>query len=108
MRGLRRIKHHQFLRRLRMERWYNYVPWRVKQFAEVVGQLAKEIACDGGESIASHRLSSRVEVYVEDVDIHDMYELVDVQASMLPGCGCWDGIRLVIRRVKEEGDDDRA
>lgn len=72
----------------------------VKDFAGAVASIANEVSCDGGTSINSHKIGSSVSVFVEGDDNEDAeYELVEVEPSMLPGCGCWDGIILRVRRT---------
>ena len=71
----------------------------VKELAEQVASIAKEVSCDGGTSIGSHKLPSRVYVSCVDSDDDTEYELVAVEPDMLPGCGCWCGITFTIRRV---------
>ena len=57
----------------------------VKDFAESVASIAKEVACDGGTSIGSHRIRSSISVFVNGDDNEDAeYELVEVEPSMLP------------------------
>jgi len=72
----------------------------VKQFAETVADLAKEIGCDGKGGFGSHGIPSRISVYCENND--EEYEFVGLEPSRLLGCGCWDGIILNIRKRDRE------
>ena len=67
----------------------------VKQFAEQVASMAKEIGCDGGTWVSSHKFPSSVTLDVEDSDAE--FELVRLDPDRALGCGCWIGIRIVIR-----------
>lgn len=71
----------------------------VSEFKEQTDKLATEICCDG-KKIASHTIKSTVSVHC--LNSHDNYEIVDLQPSMLMGCGCWDGIIIEIRKVEDE------
>lgn len=72
----------------------------VKDFAETVASIANEVSCDGGTSIASHKIRSSVRVLVDGDDNEDAeYDLVEVEPSMLLGCGCWDGVILRVKRT---------
>lgn len=81
----------------------------VKDFEKAVSLIAKEVACDGGTSIASHKIRSSVSVVVDGDDDEDAeYELMAVEPSMLMGCGCWDGVILRVRRRYERSEGDEA
>jgi len=76
--------------------WQYTGDWHVKQFAEAVAELAKEIHCDGGTSIASHKVPSTVDVECENSE--DEFRIVGLRAERLLGCGCWSGIRIIVCR----------
>lgn len=71
-----------------------------KDFHDQVAMITKEIGCDGKGSIGSHKLPSTVSVSVDDPNDDSDYELVGLDVDRLPGCGCWSGIVLKIRRVE--------
>jgi hypothetical protein len=68
----------------------------VKELLDKINKLNKEIQCDGN-TIASHKIKSSVIVS----DTENRYEIVDIQPTMLFGCGCWDGIDIIIKKVDE-------
>lgn len=70
----------------------------VKEFSGRVASIASEVGCDGGQNIASHAIGSSVTVTVEGDE--SKYEIVDIEPSMMFGCGCWDGIALTIKRER--------
>ena len=72
----------------------------VSEFTRIVNDIAKEIGCTGTE-IASHKLKSHILIDCENKDDNHHYELVGIDADRLPGCGCWDGIVFVIKKVKD-------
>lgn len=79
----------------------------VKQFRNSVDALADEIGCDGNGNIGSHKIRSQVIISCENSD--DDFEFVELRPTGLPGCGCWDGIRIIIRKTSdtlEERTDD--
>lgn len=75
----------------------------VKEFAEHVSRLAEEIGCDGGTRIGSHKIPSSVEVWVDGADDDADYEIASLEPYMLPGCGCWAGIIIRVRKVTPNG-----
>jgi len=72
----------------------------VSELIEAINKLQEEIRCDG-TGIAAHNIPSSVSFYVENSDFLDDIELVGIEASQLPGCGCWDGIRFRLKIVKD-------
>lgn len=79
----------------------------VKEFAEHVSRLAEEIGCDGGTRIGSHKIPSSVEVWVDGADDDADYEIASLEPYMLPGCGCWAGIIIRVRKVTPNVLDHR-
>lgn len=72
----------------------------VKEFSKSVNTIADEVCCDGGIGIASHKIPSTVSIWMDGEDDDNAeYELTEVIPSMLPGCGCWDGILLRVKRT---------
>lgn len=69
-------------------------PPTVTEFINKLRGLNAEIGCNG-ERIASHKLRSSVTF--EDAD-GNTYRLKDLDISRLPGCGCWDGVRVILER----------
>ena len=69
----------------------------LKPFLESVEFFQKEVYCDGKGGIASHNIPSSVFVKVVNPKTgEDMWANVKwIEASMLMGCGCWDGIKIV-------------
>jgi hypothetical protein len=73
----------------------------IKEFKEHFDHVASEATVDG-ESVNSHqRLRSTVQVVCADRDDDNSYELVGIDVDMLPGCGCWAGAVIVIRRKRD-------
>jgi hypothetical protein len=76
----------------------------LKPFLETVENYQKEVLCNGKGSIASHHLSSLVHVKLFNKKTGE-WTYGDVQwieASRIPGCGCWDGIFIVAEVDEEE------
>lgn len=66
-----------------------------KDFLRLVKETSEEVGGNGIDTIASHQLSPVITVQTED---DNEYELVNVEVSRLFGCGCADGIVLMIRK----------
>lgn len=63
--------------------------------SELIRQLQAiqtEVGCDG-EAIYSHKLKSRVVIDTPTAT----YEVDAIEPTLLPGCGCWDGVRIMIK-----------
>jgi hypothetical protein len=69
----------------------------LKPFLEQVGSYQKEVLCNGKDGIASHGLQSTVYVKVFNKSTGEwIYADVKwIEPSMLMGCGCWNGIKIV-------------
>lgn len=68
----------------------------VKQFKDAVDVVADEVCCDGGTSVNSHKIPSSLSAYCPESD--DWFDIVEVEASIMPGCGCWHGMRLILKK----------
>ena len=68
----------------------------VKDFKEIVDNIADEVGCDG-TTINAHNIQSSVDIWNVD-DLDNDYELVEVITDRL-GCGCACGIRLEVRKI---------
>lgn len=73
----------------------------VKQFAEQVANIASDVYCDGGARINSHKVPSSVEVWCEN-DLDADFEVLRVEPDRLAGCGCWSGIRIIVKRTNPD------
>ena len=49
------------------------------------------------ESIASHPIEPEATVICENTD--DDFEIAGIEANSLPGCGCWCGAVINIKRI---------
>ena len=67
---------------------------KVKQLQDRVEFLQREIGCDGTR-ISSHNFASRVRAYCPDTD--QTFEVIDVDPTQLPGCGCYDGLTIILK-----------
>lgn len=69
----------------------------LKPFLESVEHYQKEVYCDGKGHIASHGIPSSVIVKVINPKTgEDVWANVKwIEPTMLMGCGCWDGIKIV-------------
>ena len=78
----------------------------VSEFKKHIDSYASEIGCDG-DQISSHKLKSSVSVQTEDPNDDNEYELVGLDISRLMGCGCWDGIVLMINKKNGDKSNDK-
>lgn len=69
----------------------------LKPFFDTIEQYQKEVYCDGEGGIASHNIPSNVCVKLFNPQTgEDMWAKVKwVEPTMMMGCGCWDGIKIV-------------
>lgn len=69
----------------------------LKPFIESVEHYQKEVCCDGKGHISSHGIPSSVIVKVINPNTgEDVWANVKwIEPTMLMGCGCWDGIKIV-------------
>lgn len=77
--------------------------YTVTEFIKLLQDYNKEIGCNG-ETIGSHKIKSSVGFYLDDGEggySGPTLKLNGYEASLLPGCLCWDGIRFFF---KEEVD----
>lgn len=77
-------------------------PISFEDFDKSYRTIVEEIGLKEDGTIASHPLKPDIYVYSNDpTDDYD-YEVVAVEPTMMLGCGCWDGVRIIISRSKEE------
>jgi hypothetical protein len=71
----------------------------LKNLKEKIDSICEEIGGDLETKIGSHAISPSIQVYLQNEDIDEEFELVDIEPNTLPECGCWDGITIVIRKI---------
>ena len=71
----------------------------LKNLKEKIDSICEEIGGDLETKIGSHAFSPSVNVHLQNEDIDEEYELIDIEPDMLPVCGCWHGITIVIKKV---------
>lgn len=80
----------------------NNEPLTFEDFDKSYRMIVEEIGLKGDGTIASHPLKPDIHIYSDDpTDDYD-YDIVAVEPKIMLGCGCWDGIRIIISRAKEE------
>jgi hypothetical protein len=70
----------------------------VTEFINHLKGMNTEIGCDGIK-IAAHKIPSHVRFVDKE---GTSYRLISFDADRLGGCGCWDGIRIVLEKILEE------
>lgn len=75
----------------------------VSELLETIQFYKNEICCDK-EKIASHDIKSRVIFFDEENEKY--YKVKEIQPSRLFGCGCWDGIVILLKEDMDNEDND--
>ena len=74
----------------------------IKEFEDAFAHLRNEITTDGVAVSSHYTLKTRVSVTIDDPNDDNWYEIVGLDVSQLMGCGCWSGIKIVIRKRKDD------
>jgi hypothetical protein len=69
------------------------------EFLKEIALMVKEIGGDGNV-IGSHNLPSQISFMVTNPEDDADYELESINPDILPGCGCWDGIIINLKRTE--------
>ena len=69
----------------------------LKNFVDRLNYILEEIGA--ADKVASHTYAPFLRVSIDDPYDNNDYEIVDLEPDMHLGCGCWNGVNIVLRKV---------
>ena len=72
-------------------------PLTLKEFFDRLNSIIEEIG--GADKVASHTYAPFLRVSIDDPYDNNEYEIVNLEPDMHLGCGCWNGVNIVLRKV---------
>lgn len=76
----------------------------LKHLKEQIDKIQEEVWCEAEKGIGSHYTNETDRPCPPNVIISDgkrFFQIVDISATLRPGCGCWDGIKITIQAEKD-------
>lgn len=78
-------------------------PPDLAEFASTFDLYVKDIMDikDKDGYIYSHKLKGSIDVFIDDDDCDDKYQILGLDLEQLMGCGCSSGITIRIKKVQQ-------
>lgn len=68
----------------------------IQEFLGKFNAVAAECSVDGVTVASHHPILTSVTVRSEDYQ--DSFNVVGIDVQQMPGCGCWSGVEIVIKK----------